>query len=326
MPAAINQAPGNCQCDGEDECRICVTVTNCAGTLAINGATVTVTQDGDTVGTCETDIDGTCCVVVPEAGTYNVAVTKTGLIGSNQEVTATCPGDTATTLTAASGATYHKFTVGSSCVAASKLAGVAFTINGGTYTSDANGEVKFSAPAGTYTYTATKSRYADRSASVTLACSGTWWSWSMLPATGYRCVANGVCVTPAPETMTFTDSVHGSFTVTWVSFGLWTVTESISFPGGCGCDAATTNVSYGLNAGVIVISYTTSTDPDLCPGTGGVSSCGAIGGNPQTIDCGAPFAAEWSSDPCNCTGTSCSGTGNNCGKFWPDGATFTITE
>ena len=217
MAGSIFLSPGGCcNCSG---CQICVTVLDCNG-AAVSGATVTVKQGATTIGTCTTNASGQCCVTVPASGTYNVAVTKTGYNGSNQNVSLTCPGTTNVTLyayTGAGGVTIHVI----GCDVSLGLQGATVTFNGGSYTTNSSGYTPtIAAPAGTYTWTASKTRFNTGTSSVTVTgpCSGNGAAITLTPATGYTCGPDGcqICGDAWPTSLTITTPV-GTFTVSWVS-------------------------------------------------------------------------------------------------------------
>lgn len=73
---------------------LCANILDCTLAAGLQGATVTVTQGGVTVGTCVTDASGDCCVPINSAsGTYTVSYTATGYQSQSQTVTVSSCSD-----------------------------------------------------------------------------------------------------------------------------------------------------------------------------------------------------------------------------------------
>lgn len=228
-------------------CQLCVTVTNCSGT-ALSGATVTITQGGTTIGTCTTNGSGQCCVDVPSSGSYVAAVTLSGYTGSNKVVSVTCPAGASATLVATPDANRHRFFAQSPCDLAG-IPGVVFTIDGGSYTTDASGFAYYAIPAGTYSWTATSPHPGLNNASgskVHFSCFTSNWGQLFTVATGYACICGCKFPISKSASLSLTDSIIGSVSLTWDA-GTSTFKGTIAgygFPGFCGCAAKTTDVEY----------------------------------------------------------------------------------
>ncbi len=110
-----------------------------------------------------------------------------------------------------------------------------------TGTTDANGLIILDAgTAGSYTVTATETsgRFASFSQLMTLAC-GQSVNVPMTAASGYECVTLlAGCLYPVPDTLTLTDSVIGTCTLTFAG-GSWKGSIIYTYPGfanlGCLC-------------------------------------------------------------------------------------------
>lgn len=230
--------PGCCCGSNPPPCTICVHATDqCSPFGDISGATFTVSQSGTTIGTCTTDGSGQCCVDVTAtgSGTYVISVSKTGYAGSTQTVTISCPGSHTYNLTLVVVAKQIDIV----CHGCNSLGapGVDVTINGGTYTTDSTGHVYLSAPVGTYTWTTSHPRFTASSHSITVGCGGSsTGNANLTPASGYHCPCLTDCAWPLKDTLTLTDSVLGTVTL---SYGTgWQGTMTYNFPGYCGCPSA----------------------------------------------------------------------------------------
>jgi len=245
-----------CVCEEEAVCKICVTVTSCQG-VAQAGATITIKQGATTVATGTTGGTGFFCFDVSATGTgnYNVSVAKAGMVGSNKDVAVACPGVTnvALTLSTAGGILGGKF---KGCNTG--LPGVVFTINGGTYVSDASGNLpSIALPNGTFPWTAKKPpRWHDMTGTVTVAsCAapiggpGTGAGGAgapMIPADGYDCLikvgSTSVCNEALKTTLVWTGPV-----------GTCLVYYAGGFPTGCstftGANLSVANGGPGVPCG-----------------------------------------------------------------------------
>lgn len=130
---------------------------------------------------------------------------------------------------------------------------------------------------------------------------------TLLPATGYHCISS--CAYPVKDTLDFTDSVLGSWVITWVA-GQWQGTHSYSYSGdpcGLGCTAQTLTLNALWNGAAINVTWGNSNNPTTpfvaqCPLSGGAFSVGyAI---TPTIICPPSFSAIGSATTPPClTGT-----------------------
>jgi hypothetical protein len=209
------QDVGACNCPAPT-CQICVNVKTCAGVNQA-GATVTISQGGATVGSPgTTDASGNYCqdVTATGSGTYNVATTLAGNVGSNKDVVVTCPGTTNVSLTVV--ATANKIRVHVNGCNAAALPGANVTVGGGSYSTDSSGNADFSLPAGSYSCTVSKSRFTSQTFTLTVSgCGGSTTSKTLAAATGYVCCAFGGAYSgpiPCADTLNTSDSA-GAFTV-----------------------------------------------------------------------------------------------------------------
>jgi hypothetical protein len=240
-------------CCGTASCQLCVTVTDCSG-AALSGATVTITQGVTTIGTCTTNGSGQCCVNVSSSGSYVATVTLSGYTGSNKTVSVTCPAGESVTLVATPNANRHRFSATSPCDSAG-IPGVIFTINGGSYTTDSSGFAYYAVPAGTYAWTATSPYPGLSNASGTKVhfnCFTSNWGHLFALASGWICVCDCTRPIDTSESLSLTDSVVGTCSLTWsATDSRWEGTISdYSFPGYCtDCVATTTDVEYWFGSG-----------------------------------------------------------------------------
>lgn len=125
-------------------------------------------------------------------------------------------------------------------------------------------------PTGTYTVDVSASRFnAHTFSGVALVCSttGYYTTLNMAPYIDTSLYACGAfCAYPVKKTLYGTDSVLGSYTLTWTG-SLWAATPtSYSYPGCGSCSAATPTISWVLpTTGFPYVDYTRSLATD-CPG------------------------------------------------------------
>jgi hypothetical protein len=252
------------------------------------------------------------------AGTYPVTVSATGYITNTTSVALTCGGTTTIQLrTTAMGSSFC-ITVFGCCTT---LENANVTIAGITTTTDNTGLVctGITAP-GTYSWSVSKTpRFVTQTGTFTISsCSGSTQTIgvTLAPASGFACALVGGCGgnccgvdsvgtlpainDPLPTTMTLTDSVAGTCTMTYGANCLWT--GSLSYSTGttfCYLAPATTTITY--------------TFPELvqCENTGAASQCGIAvaltgclgGGETGSPCCDPPF------DPTTLQSTGCCTTG-----------------
>lgn len=195
-----------------------MTVSSCLGGF-VEGATVTVSQDGTTVGTCTTDAAGQCCVDVSSSGTYNVRVEKASYYGSNRNVSVTCPGVTEVDLVmVATTAGWKPLIKGCNGL---PLEGATITVNDGTYVTDSTGYPSVGGIAlpsgGPFPYTIAKSpRFDDATGDATSfpgnPCFYLPTEITLSPANGYSC-SQLCCADPFANTLYITSPV-GTIAVT----------------------------------------------------------------------------------------------------------------
>jgi hypothetical protein len=169
---------GSVACAGTT--RICTTVnTGCSGAQGpAYGATVTVTKGGTTYGPCTTDSAGTCCISVPENGTYTVTASIPGVSDISTTVSVTCDIDNNVTLTfpASTIGTLHVTGVRCDATSAGVPAAGTVSVSGPGSASgsfDGSGFADFRLGAGTYTVSVSYSSGYTESRSVTITACGT---------------------------------------------------------------------------------------------------------------------------------------------------------
>jgi hypothetical protein len=313
-------------CCGPPSCKICITTKLCVDAVLSN-VTVTVTQGGTTVGTGTSNASGVCCIDVPESGSYVVTVTKTGYTGSNKLVNVTCPGTTAAVLTLQLIANQHRFAV-QGC-GSSGVPGATVTINDGSYTTDSSGYVYFSAPIATYSYSVSAPRFTTKTGTVNIQfCTGSQvGSGPLTPASGYHCSLSS-CPYPLPDSVTLTDSVIGTTTLSWVADRSWEGTLTYSFPGYCGCPAKSTTMKYSLSffGATPSLSISAKVFTFGCPDNSVGSAYSTLFGTSLAdYVCPPSFSGSSSAVVCNCGSISCVGRVGET-VYRGTNPTFTVTE
>ncbi|MGZ3299315.1 MAG: carboxypeptidase-like regulatory domain-containing protein [Isosphaeraceae bacterium] len=264
---------GACGC-GPPACQICVSATTCQGSL-IGGATITLTQSGTTIGTGTTaSVTGGYCFTGLAAGSYNVAVTKTGYTGSNQNVTLSCPGtqNVVLWLTTTSAPTVS-FTV-TGC-GGQNLPGATVTIGGGTYTTNSSGVAgPIALGNGTYPVSISKSPRWQTLTPSNVVVSGCVASgggtFALTPASGYVCClpASGgsICADPIATTLLFTGPAGNALLTYQASpgctYGGCGFASGATMITGSPCDVSSGSAGFGVNwdpsggVGAFGFSYT----------------------------------------------------------------------
>lgn len=125
-------------------------------------------------------------------------------------------------------------------------------------------------PTGTYTVEVAASRFVTHTfTGVSLVCSttGFYTALNMAPYIDTSLYACGsFCAYPVKKTLYLTDSVLGSYTLTWTG-SIWAAAHaSYSYPGCGSCPSATPSVTWELpTSGFPRVTYTTRLADD-CPG------------------------------------------------------------
>lgn len=290
--------PMNPCCGGACPGQFCVTATNICSSVAVVGATVTVTGPSGFSGTCTTDSLGKCCVSYTAAGSYTITISQTGFSNYVTTLTATCATQNITaTMSPAGPYTLNVLVTGCGGamdgVLVSVTDGVGFT---GTCTTTLTG-CSISVPAlGTYTVTASRSRFVTQTVTVSVSnpCSATSRTINLVIDTGYAC--SSLCLVPLLTTLNLTDSRYGSTTISWNGTTGWTGTLAsvINCNGG-----QTMTISYFLAASGLALSITAAFVP-----SGGVN-CGFGGHNPigpGPFTCPYSVALHYQSNCQNTTG------------------------
>ncbi len=290
----------NC-CGGGSGCSVTICVKNCSG-AAISGVTVSISSTPPVNGT--TGGGGCVALDVTTAGTYAISFSASGYVPFNTSVAFSC-NNTFNFVLVATGSPTATFNVTGCCNLA--LPGATLTIDGGTYTTDASGNVVLGiAAAGSYPWTVSKARFSNATGTlvVSTACgTGTGGGAALTEATGYHCGCNTSTPDavarpdPLPTTLHLTDSVYGTTTLTYSGgAGGWVGTLSVtSIPVLC-CPALPVTITYTLSGDcsggptvcIFTIAYTTRTSPaDGCPGAGTAAGFNS----PQTETDGIPYSA-----------------------------------
>jgi acid phosphatase len=227
-------------------------VTNSATSAALAGATVTYGG-----GSATTDGSGNYTLSNVPAGNVGVTASMNGFTSQTATVSVTA-GATSTqnfALTPSaggSGSISGKITNISNGIS---LSGAIISFNGGSTTSDSNGNYSFSnVAAGTYSLAVTRTGYVHQTQSATVV-SGAATSLNFGLATGGKVAgtvtANGAAVSGASVTITggvvnttvsVTTNSSGQYTSGWVPIGSYTVTVSAS---GHPTQSLNTNITTG---------------------------------------------------------------------------------
>ena len=324
------QDPGGCNCPGSCTCSTTICVQACGGS-AISGATVTISSLAPVTTGSGGCTNGICLDSVGGAGTYQVTVSASGYNSYNQSLALTCGGTKTIQLT--TGTTGSVVFNVAGCEG-KPLANATVTIAGATYTTSAGGTVTvYLSGSGTYPFAVTKLRWQTSSGNVVFStnCPGQQTvNITMAVASGYVCCygpGSAGLADPIATTLSLTDAVYGSTTLTY-SGGQWTGTiTGASFAGGCTCPAGTTNITYffGSNNGsapcyVYQIEFKAQnafggSPPYGCPDASGTISPTDISGTSGVSLSGPPLLSEVTYGPCS--------SGPN---LYPSASLITVTD
>lgn len=331
-----------CCCGGT--CGVCVNVKTCLSDASVASATVTLSRDGETIGTCTTDETGQCCFDVTSegSGTYKATATKSGYTGSNKTFDVTCPGTTNVTLYAVSGGG-TVLQVKSECNGGVALGGAILDINGGTYVSDSSGNIHYTLPNGSFPWTLSWSpRFVTQTGTASRVICGAITGLSspktLAVASGYHCSGylgfNGI---PLADTLYGTDSVYGGLTATWTSsiFGSgtagWEVSPtSFNTAAVCSC-AAQSGVEIQMNTlsgNVFLQGYNNfGSGGHFCPKSGSGPHAPSGTWSVTTLTGPPSYLLVQTIGACNpCVGSDCASGGGNYRFLYPSGGTQTWTE
>jgi hypothetical protein len=201
-----------------------------------------------------------------------------------------------------------------------------------TGTTDASGKVTLNiGTAGTYYKEISASRFVTLSSTQAFTCSSNLSFTLSTIVSGYHC-AN--CAYPIKDTLTYTDSILGSTTLTYTS-GLWKGTLVYSFPGAtvclCACPAKTVTISISLNP-CAQVQYTWSasaTCASSCPDDGGgggtIGPVSLIGVSTASV-CYVPSVSAFSCTETGNSGAACSGGSPSAQAMLYGSGTLSVTK
>ncbi len=198
--------------------------------------------------------------------------------------------------------------------------------------------LSWSGATGTYwvTITGQSARFAAFASSQSLTCGGSK-SLQLAVATGYTCVTG--CLYPLANTLTLTDSVIGTCTLTFGG-GSWTGSIVYTYPGftnfGCFCSCLASTVTVNYNFGTaLTLGWSFKCNPNAqraCPddGAGTLRTVATTGvGTSASSTCPTSFNFSETLTLGSCGAANCS-LGNTSEALWSlyggvAGATATIT-
>ena len=294
-------------------CTVCIRCVDYCTGLVVNGAAVTVTQGGATIGTCTTSVLGIGCVTLPGPGTYTFSVAGSASYKAPlpQTVSVAC-GATVTfdvVPVAQLNLTYTVFGC-STEDSSSPLPGATLSAPGVTScTTNSSGQCTISYPGpGTYTLTASDPRYTSVSQTVTISsCTMTGTNFTLYPESGYTCCE--ACHEPVATTLTLADAQYGTATLTY-SGGLWvgTIASATNCWNGRPMTITYTFNCSSSNSLAITWTYTDNTGgggacSNCChPPTGGVTVCPETGAFMASYQAGSTLAASGGCGEIDATG------------------------